>query len=174
MLYVDDSPFFLLHSSSSDEQSPGKNEGLAASSKLQPTHLPFRADNLLRIPTGTSSSDDYRSVIDDLTIQNKKLKRKLRKYEKLHDSHLQDDKLFEIKVHSLPADKKKELEDMLRKFTMTLKDRSEADQSTGANLHCQSSYASLLEAKMANSSHTSTRFGDSAYASMSVSGQNSI
>src|SRR5579871_1454208 len=176
MLYVDDPPFFLRHSSSSDEHSPGMNENLATSSKLLPPQPRFRNNNLLRINTATSSSDDYRGVIDDLTIQNKKLKRKLRKYEKQHDSHLQDDKLFEIRIHSLPVDKKKELEDMLLKFTMTLRDASQADQSTDVNPHFQSSgmsYASLLETKKSSLSHTSTRFGDSAYASMSASCQNS-
>ena len=173
---IDDPPFFLRNSSSSDEQSPGMNEDLNGSFKLQPAQLSFRADSLLRIPTGTSSSDDYRSVIDDLTIQNKRLKRKLRKYEKLHDSHLQDDKLFEIRVHSLPPDKKKELKDMLHKFTMALGDASharEADQSTGTN-PAYDGFVPSLEVKKTSSSHASTRFGDSAYASVSASGQNSI
>lgn len=144
------------------------NDDHAPTTKPQPTLLPFRAGSLLQIPTGASCSEDYRGVIDDLTIQNKKLKRKLRKYEKLHDSHLQDDKLFEIKVHSLPAEKKRELEDMLRKFSMTLEDATipgQVDRSADT-IPSYNRFAPPLAA--------STRFGDSAYASMSGSGQNSI
>lgn len=156
------------------------NDDQALASRVPPSHLPFRAGGLLQIPTGASSSaEDYRGVIDDLTVQNRKLKRKLRKYEKLHDAHLQDDKLFEIRVHALPANKKRELEDMLQKFSMTLGDAalvSTAEPSTGANPSKRSTdrYAPPLEAKKTSSSHASTRFGDSAYASMSLSGQNSI
>ena len=38
----------------------------------------------------SSNSEDFRSVIDDLTVQNQKLKKKLKKYERIHCSHLQD------------------------------------------------------------------------------------
>ena len=136
---------------------------------------------MLEVPTGASSSEDYRSVIDDLTVQNKKLKRKLKKFEKLQDAHLQDDKLFEIRVHALPADKKRELEEMLRKFSMTLDgsdqpsrdDRGDKSTRTGTN-KSSDRIPAALDAIRTSPSHTSTKFGDSAYASMSVSGQHSM
>jgi hypothetical protein len=50
-------------------------------------------------------------VIDDLTIQNRKLKERLRKYEAKYSAHLEKDKLFEVTIHGLPAKKKRELEE---------------------------------------------------------------
>lgn len=78
-----------------------------------------------------SDSEDYRSVIDDLTVENKKLKRKLRKYERLLCTHLQQDKLFEVKVHGLSVRQKKELETVLCTFVAGL-GRSDGRQPTGA------------------------------------------
>lgn len=76
------------------------------------------------VGTEGSSTGDFRGVIDDLTIQNKKLKRKLKKYEQMHDAHLQDDKLFEVRFHGLPPAKKVELEEMLRKFAVGMSSQS--------------------------------------------------
>ena len=120
--------------------------------------------------TDGSSTEDYRGVIDDLTIENKKLKRKLKKYEKLHDSHLKDDKLFEVRIHGLPAAKKRELEETLRKFTASL----------GSDSFPASGYEGIVPAlptlathKTGTSSQASLQNADSAYASMSMSGQGS-
>jgi hypothetical protein len=110
-----------------------------------------------------SGSEDFRSVIDDLTIENKKLKRRLRKYEKLHDAHLQSDKLFEIRMHGLPPEKKRELEATLRKFALSL----EATPQTSVSGNRSNKYASRLGQQQSTSSLTSTRLADSAYASMS-------
>jgi hypothetical protein len=104
-------------------------------------------------------------VIDDLTIANKKLKQKLRKYEKPYDAHLQEEKLFEVRFHGLPDHKKKELEETLRKFAVGL-DESPSSESPPVG------YAPPLGRKT-TSSHTSTRFAESGYASLSVFGQNS-
>ena len=71
---------------------------------------------LAQMESSESNSEDYRSVIDDLTVQNKKLKKKLRQYEKLHCSHLQEDKLFEVRIHGLAPHRKRELENTLRSF----------------------------------------------------------
>ncbi|KAJ9633940.1 hypothetical protein H2199_009189 [Coniosporium tulheliwenetii] len=124
---------------------------------------------LMRLGTEGSSTDDFRSVIDDLTIENKKLKRKLKKYEKLYDAHLQDEKLFEIRVHKLPPHKKRELEETLKKFAMGLEESPESEPA-GIGFD---RLAPRLEPHLTTSSYTSTRFADSAYASASISGQNS-
>ncbi|KAI7517393.1 hypothetical protein KC331_g21733, partial [Hortaea werneckii] len=109
-----------------------------------------------------SSAEEFRGVIDDLTVENKKLKRRLKKYEKLHDAHLKDEKLFEVRVHGLPPEKKRELEETLRKFASSL------GQKTGAEFPANG-YEGLTGLKTASSQgHTNT---DSAYASMSASGQ---
>jgi hypothetical protein len=66
-----------------------------------------------------SEKEDLRDVIDDLTIENKRLKRLLKNRKGQQDS--QDcDKLFEVRVHGLPSDKKRELEELLRSFTSNL------------------------------------------------------
>lgn len=127
--------------------------------------LPLRT-NLLHIGTDSSSTEDFRGVIDDLTIENKKLKRRLKKYEKLHDSHLRDEKLFEVRIHGLPPEKKRELEETLRKFASSL----------GNNGFPSNGYEGLLPVLNSHktaSSQTSLQNTDSAYASMSGSGQGS-
>lgn len=119
-----DPPFFLQHSSSEDK-SPMQGQHPGSGRFPSRTNMP---DQYLSLGADDNSSDDFRGVIDDLTIENSKLKRKLRKYEALQDAHLDDEKLFEIRVHGLPASKKQELEELLRKFADGLQD-SQADPS---------------------------------------------
>ena len=38
----------------------------------------------------SSNGEDFRTVIDDLIVQNQKLKKKPKKYERLHCSHFED------------------------------------------------------------------------------------
>lgn len=115
-----------------------------------------------RMGTDGSSNEDFRSVIDDLTVANKRLKQKLKKYEKLYDAHLQDEKLFEVRFHGLPDHKKKELEETLRQFAMGL---NEAEPSTSTD------YPVALQTH--NSASNTSRPTDPGYVSMSGSGQNS-
>lgn len=110
-----------------------------------------------------SSTEDFRSVIDDLTVANKRLKQKLRKYERLHDAHLQDEKLFEVRFHGLPDDKKKELEETLQKFAAGLEETPSTNNAEAARLEHQGTTSSLT-----------SRFAESGYASLSASGQNSL
>lgn len=124
---------------------------------------------MLRLGTDGSSTEDFRSVIDDLTVENKKLKRRLKKYEKLHDSHLKDEKLFEIRVHGLAGDKKRELEELLRNFAGNL------NRPTGPEFPANGYEGILpgLKSHKTTSSQASLHNTDSAYASMSASGQGS-
>jgi hypothetical protein len=166
--YTDsDPPFFMRNSSSYDSPPDGHgqqarngqmNVDLDRSLALRP--------GLIHAETDGSSTEEYRGVIDDLTIENKKLKRKLKKYEKMHDAHLKDDKLFEIRVHGLPVDKKRELEDMLRNFASNITTR-------GGGEFPVNGYEGITQVKGAESSMTSLLQNDSAYASMSASGRGS-
>lgn len=119
-----DPPFYINRQTSSDGNrvcavsSDGSSIKHAALGK--PT-APTRS-LLARMESSASNSEDFRSVIDDLTIKNKKLKRKLRQYEKLHCSHLREDKLFEIRIHGLAAHRKRELERTLRSFASSIED----------------------------------------------------
>lgn len=115
--------------------------------------------------TSDSNSDSYRSVIDDLTIKNQKLKRRLRKLEELQAEHLQTEKVFELRIHGLSQSKRQELENLLQQFTSTLHNSPD------------SSGPSITDSLPA----TSTGFGpstvvtsDSAYASNIGSGTGSL
>ena len=120
-----------------------------------------------------SNSEDFRGVIDDLTVQNKKLRQKLRKYERLHCSHLQGDKLFEVRIHGLPAHKKRELEETLRNFASSLQE-SPGDTTFRTRPHgITSPPAAASSFKFSESSTSLSKPIDSAYASMSMSGQTS-
>ncbi|GAB7344465.1 hypothetical protein MBLNU457_2303t1 [Dothideomycetes sp. NU457] len=164
--YPENSPPFFIHNSSSGDtfgnqhrttmDQPGAGHDLSRT-------------NIIRFGTDNSSTEGFRGVIDDLTIENKKLKRKLKTYEKLQDSHLKDEKLFEVRVHGLPTAKKRELEDMLRKFAMGLSGQSAGELA--ANLYA--SAPSGLSLQKSGSSRTSNQNTDSAYASASASGQGS-
>ncbi|XPS75974.1 hypothetical protein M3J09_008039 [Ascochyta lentis] len=155
--FVDNDPPFLLHNSSSSERTPPDGQYLDMPS------MPYRP-GLMHLGTDASSTEDFRSVIDDLTIANKKLKQRLRKYERVYDAHLQDDKLFEVKFHGLPAHKKKELEETLRKFAAGLDDSEDLPDIPYA-------HAPALNKEPTGSS--TSRFAESGYVSMSASGQNS-
>ena len=73
-----------------------------------------------------SEKDDLRGVIDDLTIENKRLKQLLKGYNQRRDGLHHCDKLFEIRVHGLSADKKRELEMILMEFAISLYQESES------------------------------------------------
>ena len=115
-----------------------------------------------------SNSEDFRSVIDDLTIQNKRLRKKLKQYERLHCSHLQEEKLFEVRIHGLAAHRKRELEGILRSFASSSDESPETSLCTPGNLKAA---APALSNHQPPSSSTSYSKGskpiDSAYASMS-------
>lgn len=160
MCLADDPPFFLRNSSSSD--TPPDGHGL----HQQLSTMPYRP-GLAHFGTDGSSTEDFRSVIDDLTIANKRLKQRLKKYERLYDAHLQDEKLFEVRFHGLPHHKKKELEETLQKFAAGL------DTSPSSDIPTTTHQPPPFDPQKTASSHTS-RFAESGYASMSASGQNSI
>ncbi|KAK8076168.1 hypothetical protein PG994_003440 [Apiospora phragmitis] len=170
-----DPPFFQRESDESNEegikypipsQSPAyrfvQNRNLANSIRPGLTHH-------------SSSADDYRSVIDDLTIENRRLRDELKRYKQMGPDSLRREKLFEVKVHGLPSRRKRELEAALRDFTTSL-DGSSAGESSRRK-------AQKVKGKGLNSSkHASSSSGsnsrpgavptDSAYASMSA-GQSS-
>ena len=105
-------------------------------------------------------------MIDDLTVQNRKLKQRLRKYEASYNTQLEKDILFEVKIHGLSAKKKRQLEETLRSFAASIDGSS--DISAKANFHQIS-----VPSKNTPLSSTRSRPVDSAYASMSTSGPTS-
>ena len=163
--FADNDPPFFMRNGSSSESPPdvGSRGPVGAQS------LPLRT-GLMNLGTdGGSSNEDFRGVIDDLTIENKKLKRRLKKYEKLHDAHLKNEKLFEIRIHGLEPEKKRELEDLLRTFAGSLSTKHTPEFPANG----YEGLRSALKTHQTASSHTSLLNTDSAYASMSASGQGS-
>ena len=85
-----------------------------------------------------SEKEDLRDVIDDLTVENKKLKQKLRSHKSRTSkapSSRTEDKLIEVRVHGMRADKKRELEVLLKNFATslgrdTIPSRSNASRSS--------------------------------------------
>lgn len=117
----------------------------------------------------SSSAEDYRSVIDDLTIENKRLKEELKRYRQFGPELLRKDRLFEIKVHGLAGSKRRELESTLRDFAASL----EGSPATSVQRKKSSKHANRLQGSSSNSKHASSssshsRPVDSAYASMST------
>lgn len=161
-LFPGDPPFYLRNNSSSGSPPDCNNSNNALS-------LPYRP-NLAGFVSNGSCSEEYRSVIDDLTIQNKKLKRRLRRYERMHDSQLQNDKLFEVRIHGLSDSKKRELEETLRQFALSLNHSPSQKQSSRDHLSTsQSMSTSIAPVATKPTSMTSTRVADSGYGSMSNS-----
>lgn len=129
----------------------------------------------------SSSAGEYRSVIDDLTVEIQKLKEELKRYKQKGPDMLRKDKLFEIKIHGLPKRKRRELEATLRDFTASL-DGSPNTSSSPRNkvssrhqnrdrMHSAASGSVSKHAPSSSGSHT--RPVDSAYHSMSTGAHSS-
>ena len=158
-----DTPFFQRETDSSNEEVPDTR----AIIRKPAFHLPSRSRQVSLLRPGiahSSSADDYRSVIDDLTVENKRLKEELKKYKQAGPDVLRKDKLFEIKMHGLPKHKKRELEATLRAFAASL------DGSIGASssLRHQDSAGNVKDTDSGASKSTHSRPVDSAYASKSA------
>ena len=169
-LLSDDPPFYLNEKTYSGGESACAVHSDGSSFNLsnigQPT-APTRS-LLAQMEANESNSEDFRGVIDDLTIQNKKLMKKLKQYERLHCSHLQEEKLFEVRIHGLAARRKRELEEILRSFASSAE---ESPETSLFNVECSKVSAPALTTHKPSSCSTSCSKGskpiDSAYASMS-------
>ncbi|TVY13016.1 Frequency clock protein [Lachnellula arida] len=167
-----ESPYYLAHGSSAESGRGNLHDHTHASS------IPPRPFVGFITGTNGSGSDSYRSVIDDLTVQNKLLKERLRKYETTNSPHLEKDKLFEVKIHALPSKKRQELEDLLRTFASNFSgsDDGTSTDSKGAKgtgnsypSHLLGSASEPAQINASTSSTSNSRPVDSAYASMSTS-----
>lgn len=158
-----DPPFFQKETDSSNEEA----HHIPSLQSSAYRHGPSLGASFRPSLAKSSSADDYRSVIDDLTVENKRLKEELRRFKQMGPDSLRNDKLFEVKVHGLPSKKKRELEATLRDFTTKL-ERS----STGASTSRKKAPGKSKEGASSASKHASSTSGsnsrpvDSAYASM--------
>ncbi|ROT35813.1 hypothetical protein SODALDRAFT_282720 [Sodiomyces alkalinus F11] len=166
-----DPPFYQKESDSSNEDAP---------QATYPLHLRPGVSTSAAAPvvTRSSSTDDYRSVIDDLTVEIQKLKEELKRYKQLGPDMLKKEKLFEIKMHGLPKRKKRELEATLRDFAASISESPSAQTSSGPRKKSSRHASRLYSRSGSMSKHASSSSGsqsrpvDSAYASMST-GHNS-
>lgn len=154
-----DPPFFQRASESSNEEGVNYLGPNRSSSQIRPS-LEHKA----------SSGDGFRGIIDDLTVENKRLREELKKYKQMGPDSLRREKLFEVKVHGLPSRRKRELEAALRDFTTSLDGSSPGGGSQRKN---KSKLQGLHSSKHASStSGSNDRAGaappDSAYASNST------
>ncbi|PKK78013.1 hypothetical protein RhiirC2_730832 [Rhizophagus irregularis] len=83
----------------------------------------------------SSGSDSYRSVIDDLTLKNQKLRQKLRKLERIHSKSLHKEKLFEVRYYQMPRGKRHELEEYLRQFAAQLSTPNSSSTQNSTNVN---------------------------------------
>jgi len=115
-----------------------------------------------------SEKEDLRDVIDDLTVENKKLRQQLKSQKRQQDSR-DCDRLFEVRVHGLSSDKKRELEVLLHNFTSKLNVTAELPPGTlhGTVSDVQGPSANTLY----NTGPTKHVQTDSGYVSNSNSGQ---
>jgi hypothetical protein len=160
-MIVDETPFFL----STDHSLHPNNLVASGSEEL------FGVGDTNK----DSENDDLRGVIDDLTVENKRLK-SLLKSQRPRSTPSQTsrpkDRLFELRVHGLPADKKRELENLLHNFATTVREpqsaqRSSAPRNSGRP-HTKSDPSIIHNVGQSKPVHT-----DSGYASNSGSGQTS-
>ena len=134
---------------------------------------PLSHSMLSRLELHEQNPDIFRDVIDDLTIQNKKLKRRLEKYEKVQNSQVGESKLFELNVHNLSMHKKRELERLLQNFASSLDNPRPESRHPSEHLESTFHPENLLSPteKPSPVPLTYNKPMDSAYASMSASGQ---
>ncbi|KAI9823302.1 MAG: hypothetical protein M1832_002526 [Thelocarpon impressellum] len=120
--------------------------------------------SVMRLPASSeANSEGFRSVIDDLTVENRLLRRRLKRYERQHSAHLERDKLFEVYVHRLSPDKRRALEETLRRFSLgVLEPAPRPGLALPPRLH-------ELSINSASISTSKSRQPDSAYASGAVS-----
>jgi hypothetical protein len=142
-------------------------------------HPQYQVASHMPPTTHSSSVDDYRSVIDDLTIEIQQLKKELKRYKQPGPARLHKDKLFEIKVHGLSQKKKEELEAILRDLVTDLNGSPEvlsSQKRTKISPHNRDhiySNSGIERKHNPSSPGPSLQPVDSAYASMSVGAESS-
>ena len=168
-----DEPPFHLQRPLSDEGSTQAFLEESVSSRFggnsQPQ--PLSHSLLSRLELSENDPNTFRDIIDDLTVQNKSLKRQLKRYEKIQSIGKEHDGLFEVRIHSLPPDKKHELEVILQNFTATIHSSQHTLGSMLPTGRRQSLHQiSNTGSKLSSPSAPSGQALDSANASVSATG----
>ncbi|KAL9596189.1 MAG: hypothetical protein Q9219_005975 [cf. Caloplaca sp. 3 TL-2023] len=163
----DDPPFYLRRRLSEASSTHAVQTDRLSSRPAQSSQpAPLSRSLLSQLALGDHDPDTYREVIDDLTVQNKKLKKKLKKYEKSRFSRLEHDGLFEVRVLNLSLEKKQELESILQDFASTICSSQSKPSSVMAGLgSIHEARIRKMEQNPIPRSSPHTKVLDSAYAS---------
>lgn len=164
----DDPPFYLRDQTSSTMDSACAVQSDRHAHRRWNTRHPGLSS---RTKSSGSTSEEFRGVIDDLTVKNKRLREKLKKYENLHCSHLQEEKLFEVRFHDLRV--QQQLKHVLKGIAASLGASSDAPEFAP---HSEPTTILLdplasLRKKTCSSSTCYSKPHDSTYASVSAAGQ---
>ena len=129
LIPLDDPPFYLSH----------KIAGSNVSKSLAKSSTPTSDGLAVLIPPAQQSPavteieyrlEDFRGVIDDLTVENRNLRRKLRQLQQLHHTPFQVEKLLELHVHGLSISERRKLERLLQAFVSGVLDVRGSTAST--------------------------------------------
>lgn len=104
--FTDDAPFFL------DDIGPTYSGEKCSSPN--PSDDPVLS--YMRRNNNERENEELRGIIDDLTLDIKGLKQKLRKYKERDPPQLQRDKLFDVRTYGLSRRRKRQLERILQRF----------------------------------------------------------
>ena len=144
---------------------PGGDDGA-----LTPAELPV---NQVVSHHGDSENDDLRSIIDDLTIENQRLRQQLANHRSRPGSQLSRGGLFEVKTRGLPIEKKRELELLLQKFALSVPEDSRSSGWIAPSSVIRPNSSTAVGEGTTSYLGASDPPQDSAYASMTNSGMSS-
>lgn len=164
-----DPPFFLRHNTSSVVTNAGANRTRYANDSAW--------GDMSKGTMHTDVDSTVRSIIDDLTVENKMLRARNKSLERMEKCYREVDKhkLFEISLHNLPPSDARDLEEVVTAFVLSRhpRDRPVQRQSELSEANVQSkmslmpAHNNLITNK--NSTHASgTSKLDSGYASMTL------
>ncbi|OAQ58248.1 frequency clock protein domain-containing protein [Pochonia chlamydosporia 170] len=123
----------------------------------QPSPTQYRATAWSKV-VHSDDADDYRQIIDDLTVEIQGLKRQLRQHRQQQVSSQQQDALFEVKVYYLSEQEKQTLDRLLQTFVVNTEDLLDTSCRHWEQPSARSPDANL-------SFYSNTRRVDSTYAS---------
>ncbi|KEF53742.1 uncharacterized protein A1O9_10143 [Exophiala aquamarina CBS 119918] len=135
-------------------------------------HGSINAESFGHLNRKDSETEDLRGVIDDLTVENKRLKHLL-KHKSGSKSTLSPsaDKVLEIRMHGLPPNKKRDLEQLLKTFTLGLTPSVPSEPGSSHAVDTNGSFPNELFPKLQLPPGTISAI-DSGYASNATSGVN--
>lgn len=162
---ADDPPFYLQKPPSDGASMRFRQTEQSSSRPGQDSQPPPLSHSLLsQLELNENDPNTFREVIDDLTVQNKKLKKHLRRYKRMYRSQLDHEGLFEIRVRNVSPKQKQKLEILLQQFASNV--QSSEHESVRDAVRGKNQAVGDTDASQSPSPHG--RLLDSTYASVST------